>query len=111
MMLLLFLKGFPSGYRSSGWDAVWGWGFLCSEELKYSFPLPSCPTHGAHYHLKGLETPSVPRILIYLTLRFPNSLVHPAQSPEVFGVSPQGPLCLERSVTTGTDRPMQLSSD
>lgn len=39
----LFLKGFPSGYRSSGWDAVWGWGLLCSEEVKHSFPLPSCP--------------------------------------------------------------------
>lgn len=65
-------------------------------------PLPSCPTHKAHYHLKGLETPSVPRILIYLTLRFPKSQVYPAQSPEGFRVSPQGPLCLERSVTTGT---------
>lgn len=65
-------------------------------------PLPSCSTHKAHYHLKGLQTPSVPRILIYLTLHFQNSLVHPAQSPEGFRVSPQGPLCLERSFTTGT---------
>lgn len=70
--------------------------------VKAFLPLPSCLTHKAHYHLKGLQTPSVPRILIYLTLHFPKSLVHPAQSPEGFRVSPQGPLCLERLFTTGT---------
>lgn len=27
--------------------------------------LPSCPIHKAHYHFKGLETPSVPRMLMF----------------------------------------------
>lgn len=37
---------------------------LCSEQRERSFPSPF-PIHKAHFHFKGLETPSVPRILMF----------------------------------------------
>lgn len=57
---------------------------MCSEQRGTLLSLPSFPIHKAHFHFKGLETPSVPRILICLTRCFPNSLVHTAQSPQGF---------------------------
>lgn len=78
------------------------WGASAQRRLTHSFPPPFCPIHKAHYHFKGLETTFVPRILICLTRCFPNSLVHPAHSPEGFRVSLQSLLCPGRQVMSGT---------
>lgn len=64
---------------------------LCSEQREHSFP-PSFPIHKAHFHFKGLETPSVPRILMFNPM-FPKLSGHTAQSPEGFRVSLQCLFC------------------